>query len=130
YPQPKCLPLLDIASQCPSLLASYALGTTAANARALDSTEERIQDYRREQRILSDNSISGQSDQRGTLPPDTRPYLAPDWPTLAASTLPSVIALSAIDRPSGFADNRLAWLSPAVPQSAATAALTHHLTVE
>src|SRR5699024_4342230 len=41
YPQPKCLPLLDIASQCPSLLASYALGTTAANARALDSTEER-----------------------------------------------------------------------------------------
>src|SRR5690625_7640757 len=70
-----------------SLLASYALGTTAANARALDSTEERIQDYRREQRILSDNSISGQSVQRGTLPPDTRPYLAPDWPTLAENKI-------------------------------------------
>lgn len=107
-------------------LASYALGTTAANARALDSTEERIQDYRREQRILSDNSISGQSVQRGTLPPDTRPYLAPDWPTLAENTMPSVIALSAIEQPYGFAENSQAWLIPGVQQNAATAALTHY----
>ncbi|HCN0531806.1 TPA: hypothetical protein N6T41_005121, partial [Escherichia coli] len=75
---------------------------------------------------MSDNSISGQSVQRGTLPPDTRPYLAPDWPTLAENTMPSVIALSAIEQPYGFAENSPAWLIPGVQQNAATAALTHY----
>src|SRR5699024_7957599 len=69
---------------------------------------------------------SGQSVQRGTLPPDTRPYLAPDWPTLAENTMPSVIALSAIEQPYGFAENSPAWLIPGVQQNAATAALTHY----
>src|SRR5699024_12438533 len=118
--------MIDDHSQSPARLSSNALCTTAAKARALDSTEERIQDYRREQRILSDNSISGLSVQRGTLPPDTRPYLAPDWPTLAENTMPSVIAFSAIEQPYGFAENSPAWLIPSVQHNAATAASTHY----
>src|SRR5699024_5277621 len=98
YPQPKCLPLLDIAIQCPSLLVIYSLVKAAANDHGRDSTEERIHDYRREQRIMYDNAISGQSVQRGKLPPVTRPYLVQDWQTLAENTMPSVIGLSAIEQ--------------------------------
>lgn len=106
-------------------LAGYTVATTAANAHTLRDTQERIEDFQREQRALSEDEISSESVQRGTLPPDTRPYVSPDWPGLAERSMPSVVALSGIEKPYGMAENNHAWLIPGVQRNPATAALTH-----
>jgi len=75
-------------------LAGYTVATTAANANTLRDTRERIEDFQREQTAIAENAISAASVRRGTLPPDTRPPVAPDWPKLAERAMPSVVALA------------------------------------
>lgn len=113
-----------IAAGAALTLAGYTVATTAANAHTLRDTRERIEDFQREQTAIAENAISAASVRRGTLPPDTRPHVAPDWPELAERAMPSVVALAGIEKPFGLAENNHAWLIPGVQQNAATAALT------
>ncbi|HIH8968782.1 MULTISPECIES: toprim domain-containing protein [Enterobacteriaceae] len=113
-----------IAAGAALTLAGYTVATTAANANTLRDTRERIEDFQREQTAIAENSISAASVRRGTLPPDTRPPVAPDWPALAERAMPSVVALAGIDKPYGTGQNNHAWRIPGVQQNAATAALT------
>ena len=113
-----------IAAGAALTLAGYTVATTAANANTLRDTRERIEDFQREQTAIAENAISAASVRRGTLPPDTRPPVAPDWPKLAERAMPSVVALAGIDKPYGTGQNNHAWRIPGVQQNAATAALT------
>jgi len=113
-----------IAAGAALAVAGYTVATTAANAHALRDQVERIEDYQQEQTAITENAISAASVRRGTLPPDTRPYIAPDWPGLAERVMPSVVALAGIEKPYGLAENNHAWRIPGVQQNAATALLT------
>lgn len=113
-----------IAAGAALAVAGYTVATTAANAHVLHDTKDRIEDFQREQRALSEEAISGRSVQRGTLPPDTRPYVVPDWSALVERAMPSVVALSGLEKPYGLAENNHAWLIPGVQRNAATALLT------
>jgi hypothetical protein len=101
-----------IAAGAALTLAGYTVATTAANANTLRDTRERIEDFQREQTAIAENSISAASVRRGTLPPDTRPPVAPDWPALAERAMPSVVALAGIDK-LAFNRTRLRPPSPA-----------------
>ncbi|EDI5389714.1 serine protease [Salmonella enterica subsp. enterica serovar Newport] len=113
-----------IAAGAALALAGYTVATTAANAHTLRDTRERIEDFQREQTAIAESAISAASVRRGTLPPDTRPHVAPDWPDLAERAMPSVVALSGLEKPYGLAENNHAWLIPGVQQNTATALLT------
>ncbi|WP_176031631.1 hypothetical protein [Burkholderia vietnamiensis] len=112
-----------IAAGAALTLAGYTVATTAANANTLRNTRERIEDFQREQTAIAENAISAASVRRGTLPPDTRPPVAPDWPELAERAMPSVVALAGIEKPYGTGESNHAWRIPGVQQNAATAAL-------
>lgn len=105
-------------------LAGYAVATTAANARVLHDTSDRVEDFQRAQVALIENAISAASVRRGTLPPDTRPRVVPDWPDVAERAMPSVVALAGLEKPKGLAESNHAWRIPGIQQNAATAALT------
>lgn len=105
-------------------VASYAWATTAANSRALRNSQERIEDFQRKQTALAEDGISAASVQRGTLPPDARPYVAPDWPALTERAMPSVVALAGIERPFGLAEKNYVWRVPGVQQNLATDVMT------
>lgn len=116
-----------IAAGAALTLAGYTVATTTANAYALRDTTERIEDFQREQTAIAENAINAASVRRGTLPPDTRPHVVPDWPDLAERAMPSVVALAGQEKPFGLAESNYAWRIPGVQQNAATAALTRVL---
>ncbi len=104
--------------------ALLTLASTAANARALRAAQDRLRAYDRDQDQVMANALSALDAAHGPLRIDTRPATTSDWPRLARRVMPSVVALSGLEKPKGHGENSRAWLIPGVRGTRATAMLS------
>lgn len=107
-------------------VAGYSAATTAANINALRAAQKRLEKYQVRMTAEMENALSAASVRGSALPLDNRPVVRPDWPALVHKVMPSVVALSAIDKPKGLAEHNRAWSIPGVQQNLATQLMTRY----